>query len=541
MLFLLQTHFSNQKPKINSKFAGGRGRAHKEKSPAPLLVFCLSTAEVPPSCLCIYGVTVSMIMSALETNTAKYRVVKTHFCKLIRVCERALQTTASYLFQEELITSAANEQASNASHPVSDRSRDLMNEVLKMIELDQKWYDVFLSVLRNLNQTGIDMADELNTALQKERPFTQQCPLTLGHVCSHCCIGATQSRFGHSAVNPEMNSGVSTNEPVSTLNAGDQVNELNEIADQLDTALVKEEGSSNASSLHPQRHPLPPHVRCRHLNSDVVQSKTKLNAESDSGVTTDIQNSTFADGDTVPLQEAELESQQPKLLLPTSDTFAGTRSDYPQEAEITALVFSHSSSDPASANNSPVICSSPPNEVMVPIEHTSNDISMFPPASATISSDNWNRNGENDYLKSQNKKLESKISILNQKIKQLEADLQEKSEEINKLQKDLKEVEKTAQIDSARAAKAMLGKQIEISNLMEKALESKGKELAALMESKEKEQAALGELAALKERCAKEEASRAHEKQRESDLKMQELKIELERIKGSMCKEKNNS
>ena len=403
--------------------------------------------------------------------------------------ERALSTTASLLFEAELITQDSNEQAINTNQPVTDRSHALMNEILKMIAINQKWYDVFLSVLRNIDQTGIDMADELDTSLieETENSFTQ-------HGYSHFQVAARLT------VNPKMNTEVPT---VSTLSTGDQVDE---IADQLDTAcvLMKGENSSNSSSLRPQYHPLPSvsHCGCRHSDG---QSKTNYYAEIDSGLTEDMQNSAFAAGD-VQLEEADLEydvfeSQQQKLQpsgepRSTPDTFTGARSDYPQEAE--ATTFSHSSD--------PVACSDPLNEnVMVPMEHTSGKL---PPAPATFSNnDNWNREGEKD-LKSQNKKLESENSILNQKIKQLEAD-------VSKLQRDLKEAETVH-------ANAMLGKQIEITNLMKKALESKEKELAALRESKEKELAALEEskekeLAALRERCANLEERQAQDSASHAD------------------------
>ena len=512
------------------------------------------------------------------SNTPWYRVVQGHFYPLVLNIEQVLSTTAALLFGKELISPDTLENAASRLQPEFERSSALMRKILKKIELGKKWYDAFLSVLH-------------------------------------------------------------------------QVNELTDIADQLNTALIKEEDSSNASSLYPQHHPLPPPVRhCgrRHSDSDVVQSKTSRHyGEMDSGVTTDLdmQNSTFAAGDIVQSEEAEhdvFESQQPKLLLSdestcrrTANAFTGARSDYPQRAETSsaALVFSHSSSDPASsANNDPVVCSSPPNGNVVhvvPIEHTSNDIGMLPPASATFSnSDNWNRKGEKDYLKSQNKEQASEISKLNQTIEQLEEDkaksteelkkkgkeiskkdnliarlkkdckekdhyvgvlkkdkaemekaienLQKKSqEEISKLQKDLEEVEsreKAAQIDLAKAetklANAMLEKEREISNLKDKfhklkEMAAKEKELAAQRElAKEKELMALGEkeLSTREElieekqkraqdtvnrakeeaRQAQDSASRADKRRRESDLKMQELKIELERIKGSMCKEKSN-
>lgn len=305
-------------------------------------------------------------MSASGTNTPRYRVVQGHFYPLVLNFEQSLPTTTALLFQEGLIneTTLALGEAGNANQPAFERSSALLRNILKKIQIDQKWYDVFLLALH-------------------------------------------------------------------------RVNDLTDIANELDAALKKEEESCNVRFISPRLIPNPPQcllpqpIPLQHVpparhgrsysDSDISRSRPKTSAvERDSGVTADIQNSVFGGGDEVLPEEAVSDSEQPLANESSMQNISEQVSPFlPQRAASSliystssanhmpvmcgspaaaALIYSHSSSDPAS--NVLVVCSSPPNgsledqNVVAPIEHTSNDIGMLPPASATFAnSDNWNRKG----------------------------------------------------------------------------------------------------------------------------------------------------
>ena len=407
-------------------------------------------------------------MSTLKTNrTAKYRMVKGHFCKLALVFERALSTTASHLFQAELITSAANEQAHNTNQPVSDRSYALMNEILKMIELDHKWYDVFLSVMRNLDQTGIDMADELNTALQKEGPFMQQCPLALGHGCSHCCGADTP--LDHSPVHPEMDSGVAEDMSVSTLHAGDEM-ELPAPVNNVKTHLLtdaEEQGDNTTHSPTDNQGDDEPYGDSAMGGLPIVHSQT-----------------TQPDGD---------KTQEVSDMCSSCTETAHVSTQMPNSM----VVCGNSPSIPVNAMSMPPCGPQDDQDLDMTIEewteetthpHTYSD-NLTPPisapyirlTSATLHSDNWNLKAENTYLDSQNKSQESEIDKFKATIEILKVEHSKDSawlkEQVDKKESEVAQLKE--HVDKKESEVAQLEEQVDKK-------ESKVAKLETLCEEKDR-------------------------------------------------------
>ena len=306
-------------------------------------------------------------MSASGSSTPRYKVVQGHYYLLVLNFEQSLPSTAAHLFQARLIDSTTLAEAGNGSQPAFERSSALLGKILKKIEIDQKWYDVFLHTLH-------------------------------------------------------------------------EVNDLTDIANDLDGALKKEEESTNVRPVSPRRIPPPPQYvlpqrippqpvppwaperRSRsYSDSDVQRSEprpktTATHLERDSGVTT----STFGDGDEILPEEAESEifdSEQPEASIQNNSELQVSL--FLSQRAASSLVCATSS-----ANHMPMMCGSPPHEdlnleVQIPIERASSD-QVPPPTSTTFSnSDNWNRKATNIYLQSVNEEQACEITKLNETISNL--------------------------------------------------------------------------------------------------------------------------
>ena len=90
-------------------------------------------------------------MSVLHgSRSIGYKVVQGHFYHLVLSFQQSLPSIAAHLFEAQLIDSAVFEEAANASQSEFERSSALLRKILMKIEVDQKWYDVFLSVLHEV-------------------------------------------------------------------------------------------------------------------------------------------------------------------------------------------------------------------------------------------------------------------------------------------------------------------------------------------------------------------------------------------------------
>ena len=127
-------------------------------------------------------------MSVLHSSRSiRYKVVQGHFYHLVLSFQQSLPTTAAHLFEAQLIDSVVLGEAENANQSEFERSSALLRKILMKIEVDQKWYDVFLSVL---HKVGInDLADDLKAACTKEEasvlhPVQRSSPVTAALVYS---------------------------------------------------------------------------------------------------------------------------------------------------------------------------------------------------------------------------------------------------------------------------------------------------------------------------------------------------------------------
>lgn len=85
--------------------------------------------------------------------------------------QHSLASTAACLFETGLIDQTALGQATKSTNQFASSS-DLLSKILSKIEVDQKWYGEFLSVLRRVS--GLDStADRLDAALREEESCQQ--------------------------------------------------------------------------------------------------------------------------------------------------------------------------------------------------------------------------------------------------------------------------------------------------------------------------------------------------------------------------------
>ncbi len=77
-------------------------------------------------------------------NTPQYKAIRKNYTHIVLNFEQVLTKLKALCFEKELI--ATNESV-DPRQPLYDLSGDLLRSILKKVELHQKWYDVFLTVL----------------------------------------------------------------------------------------------------------------------------------------------------------------------------------------------------------------------------------------------------------------------------------------------------------------------------------------------------------------------------------------------------------
>ncbi len=77
-------------------------------------------------------------------NTLQYKAIRSNYYHIILNFEQVLTKLTALCFEKELIST--NER-DDPRQPLYDRSEALLMRILRKVELHQKWYDVFLTVL----------------------------------------------------------------------------------------------------------------------------------------------------------------------------------------------------------------------------------------------------------------------------------------------------------------------------------------------------------------------------------------------------------
>ncbi len=338
-------------------------------------------------------------------STPRYKVVQGHFYPLVLNFEQVLTQLAPKCFERSLISEHDLQRASNPRQPAFERSSALLKKILKKIECEQRMYEVFVSVLHEISELK-DIASELEIALRKEEDCSNASPVLSQRHSSRRSSKLTRSR------------------PLSR----------------------------------------------RYSDSDIVKSKSddvsEDSAELDSGVSKDVQVSSYLGGDSLQ-EEAELddssafEDEQPKLLCVNEP---GQTVDQPAPT----LGYPHAANGSTSSADSAPLATynieSDDEGLQPPIERTLSDgkVSIPPHLDSLVnqSGENWSRKAESIYLKSENQQQASQICDLNEaidilkeekensaeKLKQQGIKINRKDEEIKSLKKDYAEKDKRVEV-----------------------------------------------------------------------------------------------
>ncbi len=84
-------------------------------------------------------------------NTPQYQVIRSHYFNLVLNFESVLPQFTAKCFEKQLISTNDKDASNNTRQPSFDRSRALLDSILKKIEIDSEWYVVLLNILQDLN------------------------------------------------------------------------------------------------------------------------------------------------------------------------------------------------------------------------------------------------------------------------------------------------------------------------------------------------------------------------------------------------------
>ncbi len=82
-------------------------------------------------------------------NTSQYQVLQSHYFNLVLNFESVLPQFTAKCFEKQLISTNDKEESNNKRQPLFDRSKALLDGILKKIEIDSEWYVVLLNILQD--------------------------------------------------------------------------------------------------------------------------------------------------------------------------------------------------------------------------------------------------------------------------------------------------------------------------------------------------------------------------------------------------------
>ncbi len=496
-------------------------------------------------------------------NTASYRVVQGHFYALVLTFEQDISAVAAKLFEKHLISRTTLEEARNSNQPSFDRSSSLLTTVLKKIELNQKSYDGFFSVLCGMGLFA-GITKDLEDSLKLEK-YSFNSSGSLLRPCQKQQAELLTRRHSDSEIiktlRSDRDSGVSAN---SSFVAGDE--------------LLPEQEASDGSAFDDTL-VLSAVANLAHMNVQVPPSPKRAT----SGL---VYNSIFQNGNEdhilpeLPIERTSSDGASPPTpSFPNSNTWNREAENTYLKSEICGLKQTVESLNTEKVSSA------------AKLEQQGIVVSQKDDVIALLKKECKEKDTHVEGLKKDKADMERKIKVLEDRCE--EADLkQTKSKEeikslhvshrfkLDKLQKELEEVEsreKNAQIELANAkaklSDAKLEKEREISKLREeffkqekikhgvelekcsleketmlrlalkdKELVLKDKELLMkdreLAQEKEKSAQEKANRAEQEKKCALEEVSSAREearqekaKRRDSELHMQKLEMEMAKLR----------
>ncbi len=81
-------------------------------------------------------------------ETPQYRAIKSNYADLGSSLEPVLRRVTAKCFEKYLISTAERDRANNQREPEAVRSGGLVDTILRKIESDIKWYDIFMKILK---------------------------------------------------------------------------------------------------------------------------------------------------------------------------------------------------------------------------------------------------------------------------------------------------------------------------------------------------------------------------------------------------------
>ena len=105
--------------------------------------------------------------------TPRYKIIRSKFYTLAVSCEQVLPQLTTLSFEKELLSKNDMQELSVSGQTVFEKSKSFLERILKKIEIDQKWYDVFLSVTQNFTELG-DIAKDIEKELLQENGFVSE-------------------------------------------------------------------------------------------------------------------------------------------------------------------------------------------------------------------------------------------------------------------------------------------------------------------------------------------------------------------------------
>ena len=85
-------------------------------------------------------------------KTPQYRAIKSNYTGLGSSLQQVLREVTAKCFEKDLISTAERDRANNQTEPEAVRSGGLVDTILKKIESNIKWYDVFMKILKEFTE-----------------------------------------------------------------------------------------------------------------------------------------------------------------------------------------------------------------------------------------------------------------------------------------------------------------------------------------------------------------------------------------------------
>ncbi len=97
-------------------------------------------------------------------STLQYKAIRKNYYHIVLNLEQVLTKITTLCFEKEIISTTERD---DPRQPLYDQSAALLRKILSKVELDQKWYDVFLTVLDEFPELS-DIKDSIESSYASE-------------------------------------------------------------------------------------------------------------------------------------------------------------------------------------------------------------------------------------------------------------------------------------------------------------------------------------------------------------------------------------